>query len=309
MPLRLTGHIALPAHQMKGGFDHADILESTNTLYIAHTANDSIDIVDCENDLYVRSIPDVKAVAGIVASQERNVVFTTNRDEGTVSILMTTPAFSMSKLRVGLNPNGLCFAHELDILLAANVGDPRDPNTHSVTILDIKRRQRLCDLLMPGRSRWVVYDHFRKWFFVNIERPAAIVAIDARHPASIVRTYAVPGAGPHGLAFDPLHQSLLCACDDGRLFAIDIDSGSIDSAINLSGPPDVIFLNPKNRRLYVAVGDPGVIDVIDMGSMSRIEVIQTESGAHTIAIDVRRNKVFAFLPASHCAAVFQETST
>jgi hypothetical protein len=30
----------------------------------------------------------------------------------------------------------------------------------------------------------------------------------------------------------------------------------------LSGVPDVVWFNPKQRQLYVAVGDPGVADTI-----------------------------------------------
>jgi hypothetical protein len=50
MTLRLLGHIELPAHQSSGGFDHADIHSPTDRIYVAHTANDSIDVIDCAND-------------------------------------------------------------------------------------------------------------------------------------------------------------------------------------------------------------------------------------------------------------------
>ena len=78
--------------------------------------------------------------------------------------------------------------------------------------------------------------------------------------------------------------------------------------VPLSGTPDVIFLNPQSGRLYVAIGDPGVIDVIDIGSMHRQEVVPTEAGAHTLALDRKRSKVYAFLPQSHRAAVFADTA-
>jgi hypothetical protein len=77
--------------------------------------------------------------------------------------------------------------------------------------------------------------------------------------------------------------------------------------VPLSGVPDVIFLHPQSGRLYVAIGDPGVIDVVDIGTMRREEVVPTEAGAHTLALDRKRNKVYAFLPQSHRAAVFHET--
>jgi len=97
---------------------------------------------------------------------------------------------------------------------------------------------------------------------------------------------------------------LFCACDAGTLVAIDAGSGRMLDNVPLSGAPDVIFLNPKLGHLYVAIGDPGVIDVIDVAAMRRKEVVETEPGAHTLALDRKRNKLYAFLPRSHRAAVF-----
>jgi hypothetical protein len=96
----------------------------------------------------------------------------------------------------------------------------------------------------------------------------------------------------------------LCACDAGILFGIDAASGRVLGDVRLSGAPDVIFLNPRLGHLYVAIGDPGVIDIIDIAAMRREEVVPTEPGAHTLALDRKRNKVYAFLPRSHRAAVF-----
>ena len=47
----------------------------------------------------------------------------------------------------------------------------------------------------------------------------------------------------------------------------------------------MIFFNSALRRLYVAIGDPGLLEVFDTGSLHRTERIETEAGAHTIAFD------------------------
>ena len=46
MPLSLVTHIELPAHKSSGGFDHADIHVPTDRLYVAHTSNDALDVID-----------------------------------------------------------------------------------------------------------------------------------------------------------------------------------------------------------------------------------------------------------------------
>jgi DNA-binding beta-propeller fold protein YncE len=307
MALRLLGHIELPANRSEGGFDHADIHPPTDRLYVAHTSNDAIDVIDCARDCYIESMPGLTAVAGALVSEARGLVFTSNRGESTVSVFEPGAERDACKIAVGIKPNGLAFDPARGILIAANVGDASIPGSYSVSVVDIGRRERIAEISVAGRTRWAIYDAAREMFFVNIMSPPRIIAIDARDPTRIAKEYEVPAAGPHGLDLDPATGRLLCACDAGVLVAIDAASGRVLGDVPLSGVPDVIFLHPGTGHLYVAVGDPGVIDVIDIGTMRREEVVPTEAGAHTLALDRKRSKVYAFLPRSHRAAVFVDT--
>ena len=304
MALRLLGHIELPENRSKGGFDHADIHPPTDRLYVAHTSNHAVDVIDISQDRYIESIPGLMGVAGALASEAGGLVFTSNRGEDTVSVFAPGAEHDTFKIAVGVKPNGLAFDSTRGILIAANVGDRSIPDSHSVSIVDLARRERIAEVKVPGRTRWAIYDEALEMFFVNIASPARIIAIDARDPTKILKEYEVPAAGPHGLDLDTATGRLLCACDAGVLFAIDAASGRVLGDVPLSGVPDVVFLHPQFGRLYVAIGDPGVIDVIDVGTMRAVEVVSTEAGAHTLALDRKRNKVYAFLPQSNRAAVF-----
>jgi DNA-binding beta-propeller fold protein YncE len=306
MAMKKVGYIDLPEHRGAGGFDHADAHPASDRLYVAHTSNDEIDVIDCARDRYIESMSGLTAVAGALVSEARGLVFTSNRGENTVSVFAPRAERDAFKIAVGVKPNGLAFDSARGILIAANVGDPSIPDSHTVSVVDIARRERIAEVKVPGRTRWAVYDPAREMFFVNIASPALIVSIDARDPTRISKEYEVPAAGPHGLDLDPATGWLLCACDAGVLFAIDAASGHVLGDVPLSGAPDVIFLHRKSGRLYVAIGDPGVIDVVNIGTMRREEVVPTEAGAHTLALDRKRNKVYVFLPRSHRAAMFRD---
>ena len=68
----------------------------------------------------------------------------------------------------------------------------------------------------------------------------------------------------------------------------------------------MIFFNRALRHLYVAIGDPGVVDVFDTDEMMRLETIHTEPGAHTLGFDAERNKLYAFFAKTHRAAVYAD---
>ena len=56
MSLVRVGFIAVPPGA-KPGFDHADVHRATRRMYVAHTGADRVDVLDCEQQTYVRSLP------------------------------------------------------------------------------------------------------------------------------------------------------------------------------------------------------------------------------------------------------------
>lgn len=306
MALRLVGHIELPPHAKPGGFDHAAIHRASARLYVAHMANDALDVIDCATDRYLRSIPNLSGVAGALVSEERNLVFSSNRGEDTVGIFSPENELTLAKVSVGIKPNGLGYDPQRNLLLAANVGDPEIRDSFTLSIVDVGQSVMVASIPVPGRTRWVVFDPSAELFYVNIASPAQIVVVDPTNLTRIARTIDIPITGPHGLDLDIARRSLICACDGKKLLAITPAAGKIIGEADLSGVPDVIFLNAKLEHLYVAIGDPGLIEVFDSRSLQRLETIETEKGAHTIAFDAERNKVYAFLPQSHRAAVYQD---
>lgn len=304
--LKSIRYIELPGHQADGGFDHASVHSGLARLYVAHTANSALDVIDTETDTYLHSISGLTGAAGALVSETTGWVFTSNRGENSVGMFMPGSESMLEKVSVGVRPNGLAFDDQHGLLLSAHVGDPAIPDSFTVALVDVAGRQVRASIPVPGRTRWAIFDPTARVFYVNIARPAQIVVIDPQAPERGTRGYDIPSEGPHGLDLDVLNRRLFCACDSGLLFTLNADTGEILSQATLSGKPDVIFYNATRQHLYVAIGDPGVIDVFDTQTMRRLEVVPTEKGAHTLGFDPLRNKIYAFLPGTHRAAVFSD---
>ena len=305
MPLHLVGHVDLPAHVGSGGFDHAAVHAATGHVYVAHTANSAVDVFDPANRKHLYSVPDLTAVAGALVSDDSRLVFTSNRGENTIGVFPPGPDPKVTKIAVGVRPNGLAYDAKRRLVLAANVGDPAVPRSCTLSMVDLDAGAMRASIEVPGRTRWAVFDAEAQAFYVNIMHPSQIVVIDARQPDRIARAMAVPAEGAHGLDFDPATRRLFCACDAGVLVTLDAATGKVLNENKLSGVPDVVWFNPKRRQLTVAIGDPGVVDVFDTTSMKRLGTVATEKGAHTTAFPPSGDSLIAFLPASHRAALYR----
>ncbi|HEY3342780.1 MAG TPA: hypothetical protein VGK81_12210, partial [Anaerolineae bacterium] len=199
MALRHQGYIELPAHSGPGGFDHAAVHRASARVYVAHTSNDALGVIDSANDRSLYSIPGLAGVAGALVSDERNLVFTSNRGENTVGIFTPGDEASINRVNVGMRPNGLAYHPARNLLLAANAGDPAVPGSFTVSLVDVAQQVMTASVPMPGRTRWALFDPLSDCFYVNIMAPAQIVVIDAAKPAQIASVLDIPAAGPHGL--------------------------------------------------------------------------------------------------------------
>ena len=128
MALKHIGYIDLPSHVAPGGFDHAAVHSGRGLLYVAHTGNDAIDVIDCATNTYLRAIPDLTGVAGALVSDAHDLVFTSNRGENTVGIFSTGDRSRVDKIEVGVRPNGLAYDRQRARLLVAETHQ-EDPTT------------------------------------------------------------------------------------------------------------------------------------------------------------------------------------
>jgi DNA-binding beta-propeller fold protein YncE len=163
----------------------------------------------------------------------------------------------------------------------------------------------LATVVLPGRPRWAAYDPQAKRFLVNIREPAC-VAVLAAETAALVGQWPVSVRGPHGMDLDLAGGRALVACDGGAVVALDLASGEELGQVAIAGGPDAIWFNSDRKRLYVAVSEPGVVDVVDTQAMVVAQQVETEQDAHTTAFDAARQRLYVFLPTACQAAVYEE---
>jgi DNA-binding beta-propeller fold protein YncE len=299
--LRQAGFIAVPP-AAKPGFDHADVYRAGRRMYVAHTGADRVDVLDCERRVFLRSLPDLPGVAGVLIDEEHDLLCTSDRSAARVSIFQCSNESLLGQVDIGPHPNGLAYDRRRRRLYAFNLGEPLGESC-TASVVDLDSMRLLGELALPGRPRWAVYDDERDLVYANIREPAEIVVIDCAR-LEIERALPVPAVGPHGLWLD--RGRLFCAADGGLLAVLDRSSGELLASMPLPGVPDVVMHDPQLARLYVAIGDPGVVCSFDSDRLEHVETVTTEPGAHTIGWDPDGRCLYAFCPESGGALVLEE---
>ena len=296
MVLREVARIKLPPHPTGGGFDHAAVDVARSRLYVAHTANDAVDVIDLRARRYVTSLPALKGVAGVWVSAERDLLFTSNRGEDTVSIFRLPDCRELHRLPTGSRPHGMAFDPVRQRLLVAGVGNRESGFLPTATVFDAVTGGRLHQISLPGRTRWATYHLATDSFYVNIADPPRVAEFRGGDPSVAHGFIPVPAEGPHGLEQDPDGRTLYCACDDGSLVTVDLDSRTAQVAGQLAGAPDVLWLNARLRHLHVAIGEPAVVQTFRTQPLALLGSTPTATGAHTLTLDPMTDEVHVFLP-------------
>lgn len=298
MALKFRNYIDLPSHN-SGGFDHADIHLSSGKVFLAHTANGTVEIINGLKNCHLATIQGCPEASGVLCAQSENLIFVASRGEGKVLVIDANSNNVLRELKVGPKPNGLAWDSVRKQLLVADI------EKYQAMILDPYSGESLSTIILPERPRWCTYDKRSDLFLVNIRDPPGLALLEPK-TGSQKSFLPVSALGPHGLDLDGAGHAFI-ACDAKKVILIDIDNGHEISSVPIGGEPDVIWYNQSRRRLYCAIGKPGIIEVIDTKEFVISEEIKTEEGTHTLAFNSSKQFLYAFLPKSCRIAVYEET--
>jgi len=301
MTLKLRGYVDLPTHG-SGGFDHGDVHLTSGCVLVAHTANDTIEVIDGERLVHARTLPGCPEGSGVLTTQDSNAfVFGAARGASKILVLDPVSYELRNEIQVGPKPNGLAWDGTRDQLLVADVED------YQARLLEPTSGRTVATCQLPGRPRWCVFDGARDRFLINVREPACVVALTP-WTARIAATIDVSAAGPHGLDIDPDTARAFVACDAASVVVLDLIQDREIARVPIGGEPDAIWFNPRRNELYIAIGTPGLLDVVDCQRMEISARLETEAGAHTTAFDVHRQLLYVFLPTSSRAVAFDVTA-
>ncbi|HWX86097.1 MAG TPA: hypothetical protein VNZ48_21060 [Xanthobacteraceae bacterium] len=292
MSLKTVGIVAIP-DAAGSEFDHGAFEPTTRRIFVAHTARDSIEVIDHDAGNHIATLPGFPEAAGVVADD--GAVLVTNRGAASLAWLDAHSLKTEAVFKTGSRPNGVAIVPRQGLAIVASIGD--DHNPAKLEVFGRDGRHHALDL--PGRPRWCVTDAAAKRVFLAIREPSMILVASLPELGD-VKHWPLPCGGAHGVDIDHQRGRLYVACDDGGLVEVDIGSGATCGQWPIAENPDVTFFNPSTGLVHVAIGKPGLVHTIDprTGASART---MTGGGAHTTAL-AAPDRLYVFSP-SHGGAL------
>jgi hypothetical protein len=298
MSLKAAGVIEIPG-AAGSEFDHGIFDTKSRRVFIAHTAQSAIEVIDPDAGRHIATLSGFPGAAGAVADDGEILV--TNRGSASIAWLDATTLKTKSVLNTGARPNGAAIVKRLALGIAACIGDEKETPTLQAFRLNDGHRAKL-DL--PGRPRWCVTDAAAERLFLCIREPSMIL-VASLPDLRPVAEWRLPSGGAHGLDIDHARGRLYAACDAGDLVEVDSGSGEVTNVWPIAGAPDVTFFNPATGRVHVAIGEPGLVETVDPKAGKSIQTI-TGPGAHTTVL-VPPDRLYVISPAHGGVLVLADT--
>ena len=261
----------------EGGWDYLAIDTLGNRLFVTH-ANHVV-VLDLKSERVIGSL-DSAGAHGVAFAPELNRGFISNGANGTVTIFDLATLKPIQSVKVGENPDAICYEPRTKRVFAFN------GRSKSASVIEAATGKIAGEIPLPGKPEFAQADG-TGFIFDNIEDKGLVLKIDAAKLAIATQWQLPAGSAPGALAIDASSHRLFSGCDGKILYVLDTESGKIIAKLPIGDGVDAAVYDPVEKQIFASCGD-GTLTVIKQKSADDYLVedqVKTEHGARTMAFD------------------------
>ena len=268
-----------------GGWDYLEIDPATHRLFISRATH--VIVVDPDQGKIIGDIPDTQGVHGIAMADEFNKGFTTNGRTADSTMFDLTSLKVLGNVKTDKDSDAVIYDPFSKRVFTFN----GDANTASA--IDAASGKLVSTFPLGGGPEFGASDGKGK-IFVNLEDKSSLVKFDAK-TLKIENTWPLaPCASPSGLAIDAAHEILIVGCHNKLMAFVDGNSGKVLGTVPIGQGVDANRFDPVAGYAFASCGD-GTLTIAHEDSptnFSLVEMIQTQRGARTMALDYATHTVY-----------------
>lgn len=285
LPLRKLADIVLPGNPTR--LDYQSLDQRRHLLFVAHLGESQVIVVDTQRRRVVATVPNIGSVHGVLAVPELHTVYASATGTNEVVAIDESTFKVQARAPGGVYPDGIAF-DPLNRRLFVS-----DEHGGTDTVIDTKTNKRVATIALGGDAGNTQYDPASRHIFVNVQTTGYLVEIDPNDNRILRRVPLTGCKGNHGLLIDAANRRAFIACEDNAtLVWLEMRTMRVVKEWPIGSDPDVLALNPRTHRLYVA-SESGTVSIFEDGAIvSPVAQSFLAGAAHTVCVDPVRNLIY-----------------
>lgn len=298
-PLTALPNIQLPRDQSNPTLDLLRLDTRSGLLYVPHTSNDALDIIDMKTNKLVGTVPHLRNIKGVALTPEPSTIFTSNAGDGTVSVVDTSHLKVVQQITVGGGPDAIDYDPIHDVVVVSL------KSGKAVALIDRVSYKVVSTIPLAGDPELMDVDRTTGVLFIAIHNLDEIQAIDLGSH-QVTKTYkGCDISGPTGVAYDDQLGRLYVA-NHLVISVIDVVLDRCAGTVDISRGTDQIAINSHLHHLYTASGGSKNLSVIDTTSLKHLGFQGTGPSAVGVAVDPSTDRVYVAVGRPGIIAVFHD---
>jgi hypothetical protein len=279
----------VPLGKAPGGteyFDYITVDADARRIYVSHGAE--IKILDADNFSVVGTISGLKRSHGVALVPELGKGFITDGDAASVVVFDMKTFKKTGEIKSSPDTDAIVYDPASRLIFTFN-GDSKNS-----TLIDPAKETVVKTMDMGGSPEQAAADG-KGTLYDNNAETNEVVVIDTKALAIKARWKVAPAGEPVAMALDKEHRRIFSSGrGPARLVMMDADSGKVLQSFPVSDGADTNVFDPDSGTLFTSTraGKIHVFHEDSADKLSQAEIIDTEYGAKTMAMDPKTHNLF-----------------
>lgn len=289
--LQLIKTIPLP--DVNGRIDHLSFDKKNNHVFVAALGNNSIEIIDIQNNKIIHSITDLHEPQGVAYIPGNNSVFIANGENGECDIFNAATFQKTNVIKLAADADNVRYVEAANKIYVGY-------GTGGIAIIDATTFRFISEIKLPAHPESFQIDQQEKKMYVNVPDKKEIDVIDLLQNKIISQWKITAASANFPMALDEADHRIFIGCrHPSKLLVLDTETGKMIASFDIDSDTDDIFYDATAKAIYVTCGS-GYVNVFDQKDADHYSAsgkAATYSGARTSLFIPKLHQLIVAAPA------------
>ena len=275
-----------------GGLDHLALDARRGRLFVANTANNSLDVVDLKAGRLLTQVPGQGRIRGVAYAADLDRIFVGNGTGGIFNAIDGEDYSVLKTLALGTDADNVRY----------NPSARRAYLVHAdeeLAVIDTTTYATRSPIPLPKDLGAFQLESGRPRMYLNAKSAGQVIVIDSQTDKVVARFPVAPAGMNAALAIDEPGRLLFVGCrKEPSLVVMDADTGRVVARVPLPGDVDDLYLDARRGRIYASCGEGAiaVIRRVDATHYEPLATVATPQGARTSYFDAESGRLYLAVP-------------